>query len=75
MDITETMRVTVRTEANVLASNLTLDEAVAFLESDTTPRRGVILPNGGYLDAGMFRGWVGSTKAAIARNAVRSAAV
>ena len=71
MDITQTMRVTVRTKTAILKADLTLDEAVAFLNTDTTPRRAVILPNGGHMEPGFFRGWVASTKAAVARTKAR----
>ena len=72
MDITQTMRVTVRTKTAILKSDLSLDDAVKFLDTDTTPRRAVIMPNGGHMEPGFFRGWVASTKAAVARNAARA---
>lgn len=66
------IRVTVRTAEQVLGDNLTLDEAIALLDSDTNTNRSVFLPSGGHLPPTEFRMWARSMKASAARMATRA---
>lgn len=67
------MRVDVRSKKTVLATNLTLDEAVAFLESNGTANLAVVLPSGSLINAGTsFHSFVRTLKGAQARIAARA---
>lgn len=73
MTNTTDILVTVRTKTAELLTGATLDEALEFLTTDTTPRRMVELPSGGLIAPNEFAYWVKTVKAAAARVAARKA--
>lgn len=67
--ITKTLRVSIRTNSAVVASDLDIDEALAYITEHTPVGLSVVLPSGGMMqaDGPHFRMWATSLKAAIAR--------